>query len=184
MKKTFSALVIAAVALAANPAFAQASGTVQVSGSVAAKCTAVQPIAGSIDLGELARDDGTVDQAFSKAKNSLTTNFTVRCNGSNPQLSVDAKPLVNAAATDSDGYTNTVHYKATLAADGAKGNTANVSDLSLSAGATTARVGDRLKAAANNVTLTIAEGATQNSTAILEAGTYNGTVDITITAAI
>ena len=45
MKKTVSTLVIAAAALAASPAFAQASGTVQMTGSFAAKCTAIQPIA-------------------------------------------------------------------------------------------------------------------------------------------
>jgi len=184
MKKTVSTLVIAAAALAASPAFAQASGTVQMTGSVAAKCTAIQPIAGSIDLGELAKDDGTVDQAFSKAKNGLTTNFTVRCNGSNAQLSVEAKPLINTAATQAEGYANTVHYKATLAAQTAAGNTSSVADQSISAGAAMSNVAGKLKAAANNVTLTIGEGATQNSTAILEAGTYNGSVDVTITAAI
>ena len=184
MKKTVSTLVIAAVALAAGPAFAQASGTVQVTGNVASTCAALQPVTGSLDLGELAKDDGTIDQAFSKAKNGLTTNFTVRCNGSNAQLSVEAKPLVNTAGTQAEGYASTVHYKATLAAQTASGNTSSVADQSISAGATTSNVAGKLKAQPNNVTLTIAEGTTQNSNAILEAGTYNGSVDITITAAI
>lgn len=184
MKKTVSTLVIAAATLAAGPAFAQATSTVQVTGTVAAKCTAVQPATASIDLGELAKDDGTVDTAFSKATSGLTTTFTVRCNSANPQLSVEARPLINSAASDGDGYTNTVHYKATLNAQAAGGSTATVADQSLSAGATTGRVGSRLKAQQNNVSLTIGEGATQNSTAILEAGTYNGSVNITVTAAL
>lgn len=184
MKKTVSTLIVAAAALVAVPAFAQASGTVNVAGNVAAKCTALQPITGSIDLGEMAKDDGTIDQAFSKATNGLTTNFTVRCNGSNAQISVDAKPLVNTAATQADGYASTVHYKATVAAQTATGSTSSVADQSISAGATTSNVAGKLKASANNVTLTIGEGATQNSNAILEAGSYNGSVDITITAAI
>lgn len=186
MNKFVAAILVAAAATVSVPAYAQATGTVVVNGTVAPKCTAVQPISGTINLGELATADGTIDQAFSKATSGLTTNFTVRCNGSNPNLSVEARPLVNsAAATGVAGYTNTVHYTARLAAKGASGSTTTtVADRSLQAGATTGRVGDRLAAVANNVSLSIAEGATESATAILEAGTYSGTVDITITAAI
>lgn len=181
MKKTLSTLAVAAIALAASPAFAQASGSVQVTGNVAPKCTAVQ-LDGTIALGELAKEDGTVDRAFANATNNGTVEFTVLCNGSNPQLSVEAKPLVNTAATDGDGYTNTVHYTAEVQAQGAKGNATTIADQSLSTGATTGRVGERLKVAQNNVSLSIGEGITENSTAVLQAGTYQGTVDVTITA--
>jgi len=184
MKKTVSALVIAVAALTSVPAFAQATGTVVVNGTVAAKCSAVQPISGSIALGELAKDNGTIDKAFSKATNGLSTNFTVLCNGANPQLKVEARPLINSAASEViAGYTNKVHYTAKLSALGAKGSTATVSDQSLSNGATAALIGDRLKPVANNVTLTIADGVTEDSAAILEAGAYSGTVDITIAPA-
>jgi len=185
MNKLVATLLIAAAATVSVPAYAQASGTVVVNGTVAPKCSAVAPINGTIALGELAKDDGTVDRAFAKATGGLSTTFTVRCNGSNPLLSVEARPLVNAAVTTAaDGYTNKVHYTAKLAAMGAKGSSTSISDLSLNNGATTGRIGDRLAAVANNVSLTIADGATESSTAILEAGTYSGTVDITITAAL
>jgi hypothetical protein len=185
MTKFVATLLIAAAATVSVPAYAQASGTVVVNGSVAPKCSAVAPINGTIALGELAKDDGTVDRAFSKATGGLSTTFTVRCNGSNPNLSVEARPLVNSAgATAAEGYTNKVHYTAKLAAMSAAGGSTAVSDLSLNNGATTARLGNRLAAVANNVSLTIADGATESSTAILDAGTYSGTVDITITAAI
>lgn len=184
MKKSVATLLVAAAAIVSTPAFAQANGTVVVNGTVAAKCSATDPISGTINLGELAKADGTVDKAFSGATNGLSRNFTVRCNGTNPNLSVEARSLVNAAATGSpNGYTNTVDYSAKLAAKGAKGSTTSITDLSLNGGATTGRIGDRLAAEANNVTLTILDGITSNSTAILEAGSYTGSVDIIITAA-
>ena len=182
--KKIAILVAAAAAVVGTPAFAQASGTVVVNGTVAAKCTATDPISGTIALGELAKADGTVDKALAGATNGLSRNFTVRCNGTNPKLSVEARSLVNAAATNSpNGYTNTVDYTARLAAKGAKGGTTAISDLSLNAGATTGLIGDRLAAEANNVTLSISDGITSNSTAILEAGTYAGSVDIIISPA-
>ncbi|CAD7339843.1 hypothetical protein FIM10_14645 [Sphingomonadales bacterium 56] len=184
MKKLLvSALMLGSVATAA-PAFAQASGSVDVSGTVAAKCSAVTPISGSITLGELAKADGTVDPAFAGNTGGLSRTFTIKCNGANPKLTVEAKPLVNAAATNSpNGYTNTVHYTATVVATGAKGGSATVADQSLSSGATSGQVGDRLAAVSNNLSLTVGSGLTADSTAILDAGTYAGKVEITVAPA-
>ena len=184
MKKLLvSALMFGSVATAA-PAFAQASGSVDVSGTVAAKCSAVTPISGSITLGELAKADGTVDPAFASNTGGLSRTFTIKCNGANPKLTVEAKPLVNAAATNSpNGYTNTVHYTATVVATTAKGTNATVADQSLSSGATSGQVGDRFAATSNNLQLTVGSGLTSDSTAILDAGTYAGKVEITVAPA-
>lgn len=181
MKKfVLSALMIGS-AFAAAPAFAQANGSVDVTGTVSARCSAVTPISGSITLGELAKADGTVDAAFSGNTGGLSRNFTIKCNGSNPKVSVEARPLVNAAATNSpNGYTNTVHYTATVVAMGAKGGTTSVADQSISSGATSGQVGDRLAAVSNNIALTIGTGVTSEATAILDAGTYAGKVEITV----
>ena len=150
MKKLVLSVLVLGSALGATPAFAQATGSVDVTGSVAARCLAVSPISGNITLGELAKTDGT-------------------------------KPLINAAATNVPaGYTNTVHYTATLVATGAKGGTTPVADQSLTAGATSAQVGDRLAATSNNITLTIGSGLTADPAAILDAGTYAGKVEVTI----
>lgn len=185
MKKTAVTLLAAAAALVGTSAFAQATGTVVINGTVAEKCSAVEPINGAINLGELAKDNGSVDPAFANNKDGLSRKFTVRCNGSNPQISVEAKPLVNAAVTQpTNGYTNTVGYTAKVSAKGAKGGNTDVADLALNNGATTGRIGDRLAAEANNVTLTISDGITSNATAILEAGSYAGSVGIIIAAAI
>lgn len=186
MKKTLSSALLVAAAFAALPAAAQtgpAAGTVQVNGTVAAKCYALQPIAGTISLGELAKDDGTIDEAFSKATGGKSTMFTVRCNGSNPLLSVRALPLVNNAVTETaNGYTNKVHYTATLDATRAQGGKTSVAAPSRETAPATARVDGRLAAEANNMLLTISSGQTESSTAILDAGAYQGSVSVTISA--
>jgi len=181
MKKLIWSALFAATPFAAAPAFAQTSGTVDVTGTVAARCSAITPISGSITLGELATATGKVDPAFAGNTGGLSRNFTIVCNGANPKLSVNARPLVNAAASTSpSGYTNIVHYTATLTAAGATGGSTSVADQSLSTGATTGQVGDRLSAVANNVSLTIGSGVTTESTAILDAGSYAGNVEIII----
>jgi hypothetical protein len=181
MKKLVLSALIIGSTFAAAPAFAQTSGSVDVTGTVSALCSAVTPLNGSITLGELAKADGTIDTAFSGNTGGLSRNFTVKCNGSNPKVSVEAKPLVNAsAATTAPGYTNTVHYTATVVAMGAKGGSASIADQSLTSGATSAQIGDRLAAVTNNIALTVGTGATSEATAILDAGTYAGKVEITI----
>ena len=68
MRKIILAALAAGSVMAASPALAQtASGTVNVSGTVASKCSAITPISGTIALGELALANGTVDSAFSGA---------------------------------------------------------------------------------------------------------------------
>ncbi|AQR72839.1 hypothetical protein [Sphingomonas sp. LM7] len=184
MKKLVVSALMIGSAFAAAPAFAQANGSVDVSGTVSARCSAATPISGSITLGELAKSDGTVDAAFSGNTGGLSRNFTIKCNGANPKVTVEAKPLVNAAATNSpNGYTNTVHYTATVVAMGAKGGSTSVADQSLSSGATSGQLGDRLAAVSNNIALTIGSGITTESTAILDAGTYAGKVEITVAPA-
>ncbi|MEN3748255.1 hypothetical protein TPR58_13850 [Sphingomonas sp. HF-S3] len=184
MKKLVLAALVVGSAFAAAPAFAQASGSVDVSGTVSARCSAITPINGSITLGELAKSDGTVDPAFSSNTGGLTRNFTIKCNGANPKVSVDAKPLVNAASGPSpNGYTSTVHYTATVVALGAGGGSTSVSDQSLSSGATSGQIGDRLAAVSNNLSLTVGSGLTTDSNAMLDAGAYAGKVEITVAPA-
>jgi hypothetical protein len=181
MKKIVLAALAATSALIAVPAAAQnASGTVNVSGTVAPKCTAITPIAGNIVLNELALANGTVDTAFT-ANTNLSLSFTVRCTGANPELSADANPLVNTAiVTPASGYTNTVHYNATLTALRAGGGSGSIVDSTTNAAATTGNVGDRLANLANNVTIAVSSGSTSTATDLLEAGTYGGTIDIIV----
>lgn len=181
MKNLIIAALAAGVSVFAVPATAQSvSGTIDLTGTVGAKCTAAGGLDASIDLGELALADGTVNSAFSANVGGLTRTFRVTCTSSNPQLSVDASPLVNAAiATPTAGYTNTVNYTATMVAAKAGGGIATVADTSNVAGATTVLVGDHLANAANNIAVRVSSGNT-TAGALLEAGTYNGSIAITV----
>ncbi len=186
MKKIAFTALAAVAAIVATPAFAQASGTVDVTGTVASKCATVGTISGTISLGELAKANGTVESAFPNATGGLSRQFTVRCTGANPVLSVNASALLNSAVTSpASGYTNTVHYTATLsaAAAGTTGATASAADTSNVSGATTAAINGRLSAAANNLTLVISNGNTTDAAAVLEAGTYAGSVAVQVTPA-
>src|SRR4051794_41004007 len=118
MKKLVIAALATTAAVVATPAAAQtASGTVSVTGTVAAKCSTATNLNASINLGELALANGTIDTAFASNIGGLSRSFTVVCTSPNVTLSADASPLVNAAVvTPATGYTNTVNYTATLSA--------------------------------------------------------------------
>ena len=76
-----------------------------------------------------------------------------------------------------------MHYTSTLTAQKAGGG-ADASAVYTSADAlpvaTTVSLADRLKNAANNVTVTVSNGATTNATDLLKSGTYNSTITITV----
>jgi phage-related minor tail protein len=182
MKKLLFTALLAGSALAAVPAAAQSvSGNVTVTGTVAAKCTSAGGQNGSINLGELAVADGKVNPTFSANVGGLSRSFTVTCTSANPQISVDATALVNSAiVTPTAGYTNTVHYTATMVASKAAGGTTSAIDTSNVAGATTALVGDHLANAPNNIVLTVSNGNTTTATDMLEAGDYSGVIALTV----
>ncbi|MFL6858666.1 MAG: hypothetical protein ACJ8DZ_05430 [Allosphingosinicella sp.] len=183
MKKLVALTLAAATAAIATPAAAQtvASGTVTVTGTVAAKCTTNPNLDASITLGELALANGTVDPAFSGAVGGLSRSFSVVCTSSSPILSVEALPLLNAAiVTPTAGYTNRVNYTATLTANKAPTGSASAVDLSATAGATTQSLAGHLLNAANNVTIAVSTGATVNAADLLEAGSYAGSILISV----
>ena len=179
MKKLLISALAATSALIATPAFAQASGSVSLTGSVAAKCTAIPDLDDSIALGELALANGTVDPAFLGAGGDLSRSFTVRCTSPNPGLSVQANALTTTAS-GAAGYTGTVHYTATLTAVRAAGGSATVVDQSDPAAATTGSVGSHLANSNNNITVTVSNGNTTTATDLLDAGAYTGSIAIIV----
>ncbi len=183
MKKiVYTAMVV--TALAASPAMAQnATGTVQVSGSVESKCTASTPITGSITLNELALASGKVDPAFSSQSGGLSRSFTVVCTSANVAISVSSDALNNSTDnTTLGGYTGRVHYTSTLTANKAGGGvaTAVYTTTDTLPAATTTPLGDRLANAADNITVTVSNGTTTNANDVLKAGGYGSTIAITV----
>ena len=186
MNKILIAALAASTALIAVPASAQTvSGTVALTGTVASKCTAnPNNLNGSINLGELAVAAGTVNTAFTGNVGGLSRSFTVTCTSPNAVLSADASPLVNAGiVSPTAGYTNTVHYTATLAAVKAAGGTVSAADTSNTSGATTAPIAGHLANSANNVTVTVSSGNTASAD-LLEAGSYAGSIAISVAPAV
>jgi hypothetical protein len=183
MKKIVFAALVAASALGATPALAQsASGTIGVTGSVGAKCTASTEIAGTIALGELSRASGTVDSAFSNAAGGLSRSYTVKCTSATPHIAVDATPLTTTSS-GAAGYTGTVHYTATVTANKAGGGSESVAHITNAAAPAVKAVGARLANAENNITVGVASGFTATAGDLLEAGNYSASIKVTVSPA-
>ena len=163
-------LAIPAV-LAASPAFAQSTpvtGTVNIDGSVAGRCTFTLPSV-TLSLGELSLStNGKLD--VSKV-NGKTATLTGWCNSTAATMSVTTTQLTTGTAAPS-GFDNRVDYTATAAA-----NSASASDSSLVAGAgTPSTVG----LFTGNILVTLSAASSPTS-GLMVAGGYTGNVVVTLT---
>lgn len=183
--KKLTTLALLATAAIATPAMAQtsATGTVQVNGSVAAKCTITSTAPASIELNELALSDGTVNSAFSNQTGGLTRNFTVKCTSASPTVSVSSTALNNTTdSTTGGGYTGRVQYTSTVVADKSPSGSVTTSYTTADTlpAASSVGVGAPLKNAADNVRVTVSNGTTTNPGDLLKAGNYTSTITIVV----
>lgn len=198
--KRFLMISSAAAALAtllAGPVCAATTGEIDITGSVASKCTVITGGPGpsgadfgaTVPLGELADANGHLrsDIQSSTAIGVLTLPFTLSCNGANAAVTVQADPLANAAAAPT-GYANRIDYTANahflLVTPPSSGSTLDVTDPSNVAGATAGAFGSGkyLQNVANNVTITAYSfGTASTLTDVLVAGAYAGKILVTIT---
>ncbi len=181
-------LVAAPLALVAAPAAAQTvTGTIDMTGTVAAKCFVVptngSTFTDSVDFTALDQANGTLRTGL--ATDFGTRNYTVKCNGTNPKLAITANVLATATPV-SAGYDNSIDFSATVSVDatGANATTATpaaFTDSSTTVGGTTATaVGSSLANAANNIHISTTGYATNTATDLLAVGTYTGSVVVTI----
>jgi len=183
MKKLIVLAAAASAAAIATPAAAQsATGTVAVSGTVGAKCTA-SDFSSSIPLGELAKADGTIDGTFPNNTAGLSRSFTLRCTSNKVKITVSSDQLKNTAvgqATAENGYTGIIDYTSTLVATGVSTSaTATYNTVGLGAAAT-ATLSERLANSANNVTVTVSDGTTAAPSDLLKEGSYSSTIAIKV----
>lgn len=191
MKKIL--MIGAAVASAlAVPAGAQTlTGTINITGTVATKCSIIgganaTTFTDNVNLGELSQADGTLEQSatLSNRFKSTTTNqapaFRVACNTAAPRVSVDANELTTAGAA-ANGYANRVDYIARVAVGQANGGAVNISNQTTQASATTQVVGALSGGAQNNFTVTADTFTTPTANAVMVAGNYTGNIVITVT---
>jgi hypothetical protein len=174
LKKSFILAGMAACVLA-TPAFAQSTGTVTVTGSVADRCLFTTPSA-TILLGELARpgsdaNAGKLDEAVVDAGTATLVGW---CNGTAATMSVEAQPLLNTdfVGAPPSGFDTRIDYTADALA-----NSATATDTSTVAGAGTAvSVG----MFTGNVVVNLGSSATPGG-GLLVAGDYAGQVLVTLT---
>ena len=166
-------LAIPAV-LAASPAFAQSSavtGTVNIDGSVAGRCTFTLPSV-TLSLGELSlASNGKLDTSKVNGKTATLTGW---CNNTAATMSVTTTQLTTATAAPT-GFDNRVDYTATATA-----NSASASDTSLTAGAGTAST---VGLFTGNILVTLS-AASSPSNGLMVAGGYTGNVVVTLTPSV
>lgn len=182
--KKFTALALLATAAIATPAMAQtATGTVQVTGTVSAKCAITSTAPTAITLNELALSNGTVDSAFSSQTGGLTRSFTVKCTSSSPTVAVSSTQLNNTTdSTTGGGYTGQVQYTSTVVADKSPSGTATTSYTTAAVlpAASSVNLGAPLANSADNVRVTVSNGTTTNTGDLLKAGSYSSTITVTV----
>ena len=189
-------LMIGAAIVSATtvPATAQTvTGTINITGTVTSKCAVVGGASSStftdnVNLGELAKPDGTLEASGTLAARFVSTNggatpaFRVVCNSATPAVAVDATELTTTGSVGG-GYTNRIDYVAHVAVARASGGTTTVDNATTGAATAATPVGSAISGAAgNNVTVTADNFTTPGgATTLLVAGTYNGLIAVTIT---
>lgn len=176
-----AALMAAAAPALANPAGGTpATGSVNVTGSVAPKCSS-SSFSSNIVLNELAKTDGTLDTTLSSAANT-SVGFTVQCSSANPTIQLSATRLVNGTTGASTGYTDTIDYTATATASKAGGGMTPVSYTTAVAlpAATSTAIGDRIATTGPNLVVGVSNAHLQNITDHLTAGNYAATISVTV----
>lgn len=170
-----NSLYIAAAALAftASPALAQdATGTVDVTGSVAGRCLFTTDNA-DIALGELALagTDTNAGKLNAAVVNAGTATLVGWCNNAAATMEVSATKLTTPA-TAATGFTNSIDYTATAVANNVEATDTTTTEL----GGATADVG----MFTGNIAVSLSNAA---ATGLLVAGDYSSTVTVTLSPA-
>lgn len=195
MNILFALTAVSALAIAAPASAQNVTGTVDITGTVAAKCLVVPGAASTfgtavgmpVALGELAAADGTL-------ATDLATRFTtigagalsarVVCTSAAPTIAVDADTITSATAMEA-GYSNVIDFTANVAVTtttGAAGPFTN--DSSGAAGAATAIGGRLANNGTNNITISASGFTAGAGNPLLVAGSYAGKITVLIAPSI
>lgn len=196
MKKFLLLSAGVAIAAAANPAAAQSvTGTVNVTGNVAGRCSVVatggsaaQTFSGTIGLAQLDEDDGTLKTTLegttASASGGTPVQTRVVCTSAAVNVDVTADTLANGTrgTAPATGYANEINYTAEMQVALASGSTDKVTfDTAAAANATAAKTVGRLAASGNNITVKAYGFATKGGAAgLLVAGDYTSTITVNI----
>lgn len=190
MKKLAYLSVAAASTIAlASPAAAQTTtGTVDITGTVAAKCLVV-PGAGNtfgttVALGELAQADGTLRTDLATLFSSVGgpgLEARVVCTSAAPTIAIDATEIMSATPAVT-GYANRIDFTANVAVDTTTTNDVPFSNSSIDAPLAATPIGGRLaNNGGNNITISASNFATPNADDLLVAANdYTGKIVVVI----
>ncbi|MBB3860355.1 hypothetical protein GGQ88_001621 [Novosphingobium hassiacum] len=195
MKKFLLLSAGVAIAAAANPAAAQSvTGTVNVTGSVAGRCSvvapggsAVQTFSGTIGLGQLDEDDGTLKSSLegttAGASGGTPVETRVVCTSASVNIDVTAETLANGTrgTAPASGYANEINYTAEMQVALASGSSDNKVTFDTATAATATKTVGRLAASGNNVTVKAYGFATKGgASGLLVAGDYTSTITVNV----
>lgn len=186
--KKIALIAMTAAAAIATPAMAQAvTGTIDITGTVAKKCfvqngsSTSSAFGGLVELGELAKADGTLKDSTTLSatfadEGGTVLDARVLCTSANPKVEVKAEPLVNSAPA-ATGYDNSVDYNADVKFYLVSGGPTTVSDASTDLTASEATLGSRLKGTGTNVEVRTSNWSANGT---LVAGDYTGKITVVI----
>jgi len=161
----------------------QATGTINITGSVTGRCSVVgggQAFTDTINLGELAGGDGRLRTDLTDASPDAVRNFSLVCTSATPRVRVSATRLTTGT-TAPTGYANAIDYTAQVAVLQASGTPPSITYTTAASlpAPTDVQLTAPLANAADNVTLRVYSFGT-TAGALLVAGNYTSVVSITI----
>lgn len=168
MKKLLLLGSAALALIGTAPAFAQATGQVDVNGFVESRCQFDGLGNAVINLGEISDAGGKLDEAAVDAGQATLQGF---CNGAASTIKVEAFPLLNSASA-SASFDNRVDYRATATA----GNAAPIDDSNVAGAGSDVSLG----LFSGNIVVDISNSASPNDR-LMVAGDYNGSIVVTLT---
>ena len=177
------ALTLALLALPQAVLAQSATGTINLTGSVAGRCSVVgggQAFSETINLGELAGGDGRLRTDLTDASPDAVRSFSLVCTSATPRVRLSATRLATGT-TAPTGYANNIDYTARVGVLQASGTPPSITYVTASSlpAPTDVQLTAPLANAADNVTLTVYSFGT-GAGELLVAGAYTSVILITI----
>ena len=179
----YAAMAAALLALPQIALAQQTTGTINLTGTVAGRCSVVgggQSFSETINLGELAGGDGRLRPDLSDASPDAVRNFSLVCTSATPRVRLSATRL-STGTTAPTGYANNIDYTAEVAVQQASGTPPAITYTTASSlpAPTNVSLTAPLANSADNVTVRVFSFGT-DAGALLVAGDYTSVISITI----
>ena len=180
----YVAMTAALLALPQAAFAQQATGTINLTGTVTGRCSVVgggQAFSETINLGELAGPDGRLRADLTDASPDAIRSFSLVCTSATPSVELSAERLTTGTTAPA-GYANNIDYTAQVAVLQASGSPPDITYTTASSlpAPTNVQLTAPLANAADNVTIRVHSFGTAAG-ALLVAGSYTSVIHITIT---